>query len=142
MDPRSPGALEVSPTHRRLGPEGHSWSRAGAREKRLGERQQIPSPLSLLPLTPLAPNNQKSEDKGVFSVPNRAEAGDEWIWANGIEPAHIALMCWLYFKKYAFEEFPLWLCGLRTQHSDHEGAGSVSGFNQWVKGLAWPQAVA
>ena len=33
-------------------------------------------------------------------------------------------------------EFPLWLGGLRTQHSVHEAVGLVPGLAQWVKDLA------
>ena len=39
-------------------------------------------------------------------------------------------------------EFPLWLSGLRTQHSLHENAGLIPGLTQWVKNPALPQAVA
>ena len=30
-------------------------------------------------------------------------------------------------------EFPLWLSGLRIQHSVHEDAGSIPGLAHWVK---------
>ena len=39
-------------------------------------------------------------------------------------------------------EFPLWLTGLRSQHSVHEDAGSVCGLTRWVKALALPQTAA
>ena len=31
------------------------------------------------------------------------------------------------------EEFPLWLSGLRTQHSPHDNVGWIPGLAQWVK---------
>ena len=37
-------------------------------------------------------------------------------------------------------EFPLWLSGLRTQHSVHENVGSIPSLTQWVENLALPQA--
>ena len=37
-------------------------------------------------------------------------------------------------------EFPLWLSGLRTQHSVCEDAGSIHGLTLWVKDLAEPEA--
>ena len=30
-------------------------------------------------------------------------------------------------------EFPLWLSGLRTQHSIYEDASSIPGLTQWIK---------
>ena len=37
------------------------------------------------------------------------------------------------------EEFPLWLCGLRTQHYLCEDVDLIPGFVQWVKGSWLPQ---
>ena len=37
-----------------------------------------------------------------------------------------------------FLEFPLWLSGLRTQHSVRKDSGSIPGLTQWVKDLALP----
>ena len=39
-------------------------------------------------------------------------------------------------------EFPLWLSGLRTQHSVCEDETSISGLAQWAKDPVWPQSVA
>ena len=39
-------------------------------------------------------------------------------------------------------EFPLWLSGLRTQHSVHKDAGLVPRLAQWVKDLELPPAAA
>ena len=36
-------------------------------------------------------------------------------------------------------ELPLWLSGLRTQHSVLEDADSIPGLDKWVKDLALPQ---
>ena len=41
--------------------------------------------------------------------------------------------------KNEFSEFPLWLIGLRTQHSVCEDAGLIPGLTEWVKELALPQ---
>ena len=37
-------------------------------------------------------------------------------------------------------EFPLWLSGLRTQHSVCENVGSIPGLDRWVKDSALPRA--
>ena len=39
-------------------------------------------------------------------------------------------------------EFPLWLSGLRTQHSVYEDVSSIPGLTQWIKDLALPQVAA
>ena len=44
-------------------------------------------------------------------------------------------------KMLAVEEFPLWLSGLRTQHSVHRDVGLVPGLAQWDKDLGLPQAL-
>ena len=41
----------------------------------------------------------------------------------------------------SIQEFPLWLSGLRTQHSVCEDMNSIPGLAQWVKDLVLPQAV-
>ena len=43
-------------------------------------------------------------------------------------------------KEILNEEFPLWLRGLRTQHSICEDEGSIPGLPQWVKDTTLPQA--
>ena len=40
------------------------------------------------------------------------------------------------------KDFPLWLRGLRTQHSLCKDANLIPGFAQWVKPLVLPQAAA
>ena len=40
-----------------------------------------------------------------------------------------------------FQEFPLWLSGLKTQHCLCDNAGLIPGFTQWVKDPTLPQAV-
>ena len=35
-------------------------------------------------------------------------------------------------------ELPLWLSGLRPQHSVHKDTDSIPGLAQWVKDLALP----
>ena len=42
----------------------------------------------------------------------------------------------IYFK-FKLREFPLWLSGLRTQHSVHEDVGLILGLVQWIKGLTF-----
>ena len=44
-------------------------------------------------------------------------------------------------QKCSLKEFPLWLSGLRTQSNLCEDVGSIPGLIQWVKDLAWLQAV-
>ena len=48
----------------------------------------------------------------------------------------------LRIKSFQFQEFPLWLSELRTQHSVHEDAGLIPGLAPWVKEPMLPQAVA
>jgi len=40
----------------------------------------------------------------------------------------------LFFPNYLLE-FPLWLCGLKTQHSIYENVCSIPSITQWVKDL-------
>ena len=47
-----------------------------------------------------------------------------------------------HFENYPMMEFPLWLRGLRTQHSVHEDAGSIPGLDQQVTGSALLKATA
>ena len=47
---------------------------------------------------------------------------------------------YLPFKKIYSLEVPLWLSGLRTQHSVREAAGSIPGLTQCVEDVAVPQA--
>ena len=41
--------------------------------------------------------------------------------------------------KCEFQEFPLWLSGLRTRHSVPEDVGLIPGPSQWVKDLILPK---
>ena len=53
----------------------------------------------------------------------------------------LEISIWLYFFrlfKYKRVEFPLWLSGLRTQHSVREDLGSIPGLVRQVKDLAFP----
>ena len=43
-------------------------------------------------------------------------------------------------EKEDAQKFPLWLSGLRTQHSVREDVGSIPSLTQWVKDLVLPQA--
>ena len=44
--------------------------------------------------------------------------------------------------KTTFQEFLLWLSGLRTQYSVQENVGLIPGLAQWVKDQAFLQAVS
>ena len=63
-----------------------------------------------------------------------------WYWrlsSKVLVWPHITTL--IYFSTYWFPlEFPLWLSGLRTQHSVREDVGSIPGLTQWVKDRAFP----
>ena len=79
----------------------------------------------------------------------RAEAWKEAdIWKAGRKNSKykgpelgMSLEHWSSCRKSIWE-FPLWLSGLRTQHSIPKGSGSIPGLAKWVKDLGLPQAAA
>ena len=89
--------------------------------------------------------------KGEFHVGYRCSLDPVllWLWCRLAAAAPIQPLAWgamdtaLKRKKMEreLEEFPLWLDGLRIQHSVLEDAGLIPGLAHWVKDLLLLQAV-